>query len=313
MNSSPNVTHWLWPYASFSPPPLPPLCTHWCREHTSHDCWPPQHTDSHNPSHELGPSSSSPGQARPSLHKTLIDLMDLCAIHTPSPNKQSAQDFSPLRQRVQQHRRAVACEGDVGLPELLISPLGLGEGLSVLFQFITQQMKPPSLLHRGPRSTRVDLGSPSYFQACSQSAARSAKSVPTQRRIRRRGTQQLLFIRGETSAKCLATHRFLKDVTPKTPRRHYFNLTAVNCYVGRFLWNPTGSASHLTTSILHIYLTFITLHSHLFYSLSRCFRVSQDKIQPFYEFSKPFLHTFCLSCHYLLLNLLFSFMYPPFT
>lgn len=84
-------------------------------------------TDSHNPSHELGPSSSSPGQARPSLHKTLIDLMALCAIHTPSPNKQSAQDFPPLRQRVQQHRRG----GDVGLPELLISPLGLGERLSV--------------------------------------------------------------------------------------------------------------------------------------------------------------------------------------
>lgn len=75
------------------------LCSYWCCEYTSHDCWLWQHTDSHNPSQKIGPSSFSPGQARPSLHKTLIDLMDLCAVHTPSPNKQSAQDLSPLRQR----------------------------------------------------------------------------------------------------------------------------------------------------------------------------------------------------------------------
>lgn len=115
-----------------------PLRSYWCCEYTSHDCWLWQHSDSHNPSQKIGPSSFSPGQARPSLHKTLIDLMDLCAVHTPSPNKQSAQDLSPLRQRgsarpphAKQHS-ASAWEGSVGLPNLLISPLGLGEGLSVL-------------------------------------------------------------------------------------------------------------------------------------------------------------------------------------
>lgn len=72
---------------------------YWCCEYTSHDCWLWQHSDSHNPSQKIWPSSFSPGQARPSLHKTLIDLMDLRAVHTPSPNKQSAQDPSPLRQR----------------------------------------------------------------------------------------------------------------------------------------------------------------------------------------------------------------------
>lgn len=75
------------------------LRSHWCCEYTSHDCWLWQPSDSHNPSQKIGPSFFSPGQARPSLRKTLIDLMDLYAVHTPSPNKQSAQDLSPLRQR----------------------------------------------------------------------------------------------------------------------------------------------------------------------------------------------------------------------
>lgn len=75
------------------------LRSYWCCEYTSHACWLWQHSDSHNPSQKIGPSSLSPGQARPSLRKTLIDLMDLCAVHTPSPNKQPAQDLSPSRQR----------------------------------------------------------------------------------------------------------------------------------------------------------------------------------------------------------------------
>lgn len=51
------------------------------------------------PHKRLGQASSAqakPGRVR---HKTLIDLMDLCTVRTPSPNKQSAQDFSPSRQR----------------------------------------------------------------------------------------------------------------------------------------------------------------------------------------------------------------------
>lgn len=61
----------------------------WCCEYTSRACWPWQRSDSHNPSQKIGPSSLSPGRARPSPPKTLIDLMDLCAVHTPSPNKQA--------------------------------------------------------------------------------------------------------------------------------------------------------------------------------------------------------------------------------
>lgn len=61
------------------------------------------------PHKRSGPSSFSPGQARLPLRKALIDLMDLRAVHTPSPNKQSAQDLSPLRQRGSA-RLSLACK-----------------------------------------------------------------------------------------------------------------------------------------------------------------------------------------------------------
>lgn len=115
------------------------LHSYWCCEYTSHDCWLWQHSDSHNPSQKIGPSSFSPGQARPSPHKTLIDLMDLCAVHTPSPNTNSPpkiclhwdKEAVPALLSLKQHS-ATAWEGSVGLPNLLISLLGLGEGLSML-------------------------------------------------------------------------------------------------------------------------------------------------------------------------------------
>lgn len=75
------------------------LCSRWCCEYTSHDCWLWKRSDSHNPSQKIRPSSRSPDRARPSLHKTLIDLMDLCVVHTHSPNKQSSQELSPWRRR----------------------------------------------------------------------------------------------------------------------------------------------------------------------------------------------------------------------
>lgn len=135
---------------AFHPPPQPHPRTYWCRESTSRECWPGQHTDSHNPSHELGPISSSPGPARPSLHKTLIDLMDSCAIHTPSPNKQSVQDLSPFRQGGGARlRRAAAtpCHGLRGrrrparVVNFTAGPRGRFE--RAVRQFITLQMEPP--------------------------------------------------------------------------------------------------------------------------------------------------------------------------
>lgn len=142
------------------------LRSYWCCEYTSHDCWLWQHSDSHNPSQKIGPSSFSPGQARPSLRKTLIDLMDLCAVHTPSPNKQSAQDLFPLRQRgsarprLAKQQSATAREGSAGLPNLLISLLGLGEGLSVLCDnssYCKSRVPPPSFyqLPGQPKLTEV--------------------------------------------------------------------------------------------------------------------------------------------------------------
>lgn len=83
---------------AFHPSSLP---SYWCCEYTSHDCWLWQHSDSHNPSQKIGPSSFSPGQARPSLHKTLIDLMDLCAVHTPS----SKQTVRPRFVSIETKRR----------------------------------------------------------------------------------------------------------------------------------------------------------------------------------------------------------------
>ena len=139
MNSSPNVTHWLWPYASFSPllpPRAPPpraragvvstrVTTVGCGNALTHIT--PLTKD-------LGQAPSDPGQARPFLHKTLIDLIDSCTVHTPSPNKQAAKDLSPLRQRRGARpplaEAALACECNAALPNLLISLPGLGEGLS---------------------------------------------------------------------------------------------------------------------------------------------------------------------------------------
>lgn len=146
------------------------LHSYWCCEYTSHDCWLWQHTDSHNPTQKIGPSSFSPGQARPSLHKTLIDLMDLCAVHTPSPNKHSAQDLFPLRQRgsarprLAKQQSASAWEGSAGLPNLLISLPGLGEGLSVLCDdssYCKWRHQPP-ILPPTARSTQVDWSSQSF-------------------------------------------------------------------------------------------------------------------------------------------------------
>lgn len=130
------------------------LRSYWCCEYTSHDCWLWQRTDSHNPSQKIGPSSFSPGQARPSLHKTLIDLMDLCAVNTPFPNKQSAQDSSPLRQRgsVRLPRaKATLCNrlrGQRQSAKLVNFSLGLREGWSVLrdnSSYCKSRLPPPVL------------------------------------------------------------------------------------------------------------------------------------------------------------------------
>lgn len=116
MNSSPNVTHWLWPYASFSPflltppPPRNPQPAHTGVVRTRVTTVGCGDTLTHiTPHKRSGPSSFSPGQARLPLRKALIDLMDLRAVHTPSPNKQSAQDLSPLRQRGSA-RLSLACK-----------------------------------------------------------------------------------------------------------------------------------------------------------------------------------------------------------
>lgn len=147
------------------------LCSYWCCEYTSHDCWLWQHTDSHNPSQRIGPSSFSPGQARPSLHKTLIDLMDLCAVHTPSPNKQSAQDLSPLRQRGSARlllAKATLCDRmrvprwPAKLVNFTTEPRGRFERAAR--RIIILQIKTPTpILLPIPRSTRVDLSSLSFF------------------------------------------------------------------------------------------------------------------------------------------------------
>lgn len=63
------------------------LCSYWCCEYTSHDCWLWQHSDSHNP-HKRSGQALSPGQARPPLHNTVIDLMD-CVPFTPLPQTNS--------------------------------------------------------------------------------------------------------------------------------------------------------------------------------------------------------------------------------
>lgn len=147
------------------------LCSRWCCEYTSRDCWLWQHSDSHNPSQKIGPSSFSPGQARPSLRKTLIDLMDLGAVHTPSPNKQPARDLFPLRQRgsagppVAKQHSAPAWEGSAGLPNLLISLLGLGERFErAVRRFISLQINAPTpILLPRPRSTRADWSSRLFF------------------------------------------------------------------------------------------------------------------------------------------------------
>ena len=147
------------------------LRSYWCCEYTSHDCWLWQHSDSHNPSQKIGPSSFSPGQARPSLHKTLIDLMDLCAVHTPSPNKQSAQDLSPLRQRGS--ARLPLAKATLGVrlrgqrrPAKLVNfttgPRGRFE--RAVLRFIILQIKSPTpILLPTPRSTRVDSSSQLFF------------------------------------------------------------------------------------------------------------------------------------------------------
>lgn len=82
----------------------PSLRSRRCCEYTSHDCWLWQHSDSHNPSRRIGPSSFSPGQAGPSLQKTLIDLMDSCAVHTPS-RKQTVRP-APLSAETKRQRPA---------------------------------------------------------------------------------------------------------------------------------------------------------------------------------------------------------------
>lgn len=143
------------------------LQSYWCCEYTSHDCWLWQHSDSHNPSRKIGPSFFSPGQARPSLRKTLIDLMDLCAVHTPSPNKQSAQDLSPLKQRGSARLPiAKATLGDrlrgqhqaAKLVNFTTGPRGRFE--HAVRRFIMLQIKTPTpILLTTPRSTRVDSSS----------------------------------------------------------------------------------------------------------------------------------------------------------
>lgn len=92
-------------------------------------------------------------------------------------------------------------------------------------------MKPPPSLLR--RST----GQPELTQVHPHSSKLVARVQHDVLKMFPRGggyTQQLRDRRSETAAKRLVTRRFLKDVTPESPRRHYFNLTAVNGYVGRF-------------------------------------------------------------------------------
>lgn len=148
------------------------LRSHWCCEYTSHDCWLWQHSDSHNPSQKIGPSSFSPGQARPSLRKTLIDLMDLYAVHTPSPNKQSAQDLSPLRQRGSACPPLAKKHWDyprgqrqpAKLVNFTAGPRGRFE--RAVQRFIILQIKAPTpILLPTFRSIRVESGSHSFFVA----------------------------------------------------------------------------------------------------------------------------------------------------
>lgn len=212
------------------------LLSYWCCENTSHDCWLWQHSDSHNPSQKIGPSSFSPGQARPSLHKTLIDLMDLFAIHTPSPNKQSAQDLSPLRQRgsarpppAMQHS-ATAREGSARLPNLLISLLGLGEGLSMLCDDSSywKSRPPPPFFYQLP-------GQPELTQVHSQSFHNRSQDCSGQSReqsLRKADVPQrhtaVVYIwtdcdvaHPETSAKCAALCGLLKVILPDFEKKVY--------------------------------------------------------------------------------------------
>lgn len=121
------------------------------------------------PHKRLG-QARSPGQARPSLHKTIIDLMDLCAVHTPSPNKQSAQDLSPLRQRGSARpplAKKTAREGSAALPNLLISLLGLGEGLNVLCSHSSDctSSLPPTAVP-SPRSATLSCVTQGSYEDC---------------------------------------------------------------------------------------------------------------------------------------------------
>lgn len=91
-----------------------------------------------------GQAPLSPGQAGPSPHKPLIDLMDFARRSHPFSKQTVRPRFVSIetkrqcppsireRERKKKREKAAAREGSARLPTLLISPLGLGEGLSML-------------------------------------------------------------------------------------------------------------------------------------------------------------------------------------